>query len=118
MWLFLTELQNCCLQMLTIGNVICRWFDRHCQHKQLTVDYLESISDAHQGIGKLEKRDAASKRLYEERIQALAEKLWESAGEPAGGPAAFKVEAEHQLKYALQGRKLADTNFEQLENLE
>lgn len=118
MWLFLTELQNCYLRMLTIGNVICRWFDGYCRHKNIAVDYLKSITDTHEGIGKLEKRDAATKRMYEERVQAIAEKLWEKAGKPAGGPSVFKVEAKHQLESVFQVRKPADTNVEQIESSE
>jgi hypothetical protein len=97
MWLFLTELQNCYHQMLTIGNVVCRWFDTYCRHRGIAVDYLKSITDSHEGIGKLEKREDASRRMYEERVQAIAEKLWQNAGKPAGGPPIFRREAKVKL---------------------
>ena len=109
MWLFLTELQDCYLRMLTVGNVICHWFDSYCQHRCIEVDYLKSITDSHEGIGKLEKRDDTLKRMYEERVQAIAEKLWEHAGKPAGGPPIFRQDAKNKLDALLERQDLQET---------
>ncbi len=102
-WLFLTELWGCSLQIISAGRVIASWFNKYCGVRNVTPDVLPSIRTEHEGIGTIEKKEAAEKRLLEGKIEQLAKELWKQNGSPEGGHQQFLAAARQKLSDILGG---------------
>lgn len=100
-WLFLTELWSACLAMKSAGKQIVHWFNRYCEHHQITPEVLTSILDNNPGLGTQEKKDAKEARLLQEKVEAVATELWRGEGCPAGGPEQFRAAALSELQAVL-----------------
>lgn len=100
-WLFLSEIWGASLKIGNGGKVMNWWFRQYCETHQVTADVLDSIRLRNPGLGELEKVEAKRQRVFQEKSQQLAGKLWEQHGCPSGGPILFLHEAEKQLRELL-----------------
>lgn len=101
-WLFLSQIWWRGMEMYASGKVIVGWFKRYCAHHGITPPVLDSLSNQHAGIGSVEKEEAKTKRLFEEKIEQLALSLHEEHGKPPGGHHQFLAAARQQLGRKLQ----------------
>lgn len=101
-WMFLTVLWQLGLEIGNAGRPIARFLDAYCDHHGVAPDVLNSLLDDHPGIGTQETEVTRKARLFKERVQQLAEDLWEQAGQPAGGSAQFMAVADEQLRKAME----------------
>jgi hypothetical protein len=102
-WLFLTEIWKSALHIQCAGNTIVGWFERHCHHHGLIPDVLPSVLDDAPGIGQQEKEFARKQRLFHEKADELAKRLWTDRGSPSGGHLQFLDEARTLLSKTIQG---------------
>jgi hypothetical protein len=100
-FLFLTELWKCAHHIRNAGVLLEQFYEHYCQAHSPTTDVLASLKTHHPGIGALEKQEEKEARAVEEKTDALARSLWEQAGQPHGGHAAFREIARQQLLAAL-----------------
>lgn len=107
-WMFLTEIWRTCLELGNAGRVIAAWFRRYCEHHQVSVDVLPSLSHENPGIGTQEKEADRTRRLFREKAQELATELWNQNGRPNGGSIQFLPAAQEQLREALEAGIGAD----------
>jgi hypothetical protein len=107
-WMFLIEMWKCAMEIGDAGNVISEWFKDYCDHHGISPDVLDSLLKHHSGLGVAEKEEDRRKRLFNEKVEQLAEGLWEQAGRPDGGPTQFLVVAREQLAQIMQGKGLSD----------
>lgn len=101
-WMFLTEMWKLTLEIGNAGRIVARWFAAYCAHHGITPDVLNSLRDDHGGLGAAEKEEARRERLFREKVEQLAQGLWEQGGRPAGGPSQFLTAARDQLGRTLQ----------------
>ncbi len=102
-WLFLNEIWKCGLEIGNAGRVISAWFRHWCEIHRVSPDVLGSLRDAHSGLGAVEKEEDRRARLFQEKVEELAEELWKQNGRPAGGPREFRVTAQDRLTQMLEG---------------
>jgi hypothetical protein len=100
-FLFLTEIWQCALRIRNAGVLLEQFYEIYCQVHSPATDVLASLKTHHPGIGALEKQEDKEARAVEEKTDALARSLWEQAGRPKGGHAAFRETARLQLLAAL-----------------
>ena len=100
-WLFLNEIWECALDFHNAGVVIAKFYDRYCQSRNITPTVLPSLQTDHPGFGMLEKKADQETRILREKAEELARALWEQAGRPVGGHAAWVKPALEQLKAAI-----------------
>lgn len=96
-WLFLTEMWKLSLEIGKVGKIIAWWFKHYCDHHSVSPDVLNSLRDDHAGLGAAEKEKDRRKRLFEEKVEQLANQLWEEAGQPAGGHSQYLFVARDRL---------------------
>jgi hypothetical protein len=104
-WLFLTEIWNCGLKIASAGSAIADWFKHYCEFHRIVPDILGSLRSEHGGLGKAEKEEDRTIRLFREQVEELEVQLWKEAGKPDGGPLQFRLTAQQQLREALGGDK-------------
>ncbi len=101
-WFFLKELVDCAGHIRRAGDIIVNWFDRYCEYHGIA-DTATSVAKDHPGIGTKEKEQVRQHRLFREKVDELAKRLWADAGSPAGGHWQFLQEAETRLNKVLGG---------------
>ncbi len=101
-WLFLTEIWKCSVEIRNAGAWMAEWFRRYCDHHGVSPDVLRSMRDDHAGLGAIEKQEARSARLFDEKAVELARELWNQHGRPEGGPDQFRPAAREQLLKRLR----------------
>lgn len=101
-WLFLTEMWQCAMEIRNVGKGIAWWFTHYCQHHGISSDVLNSLRDDHAGLGADEKEADKQQRLFREKVEQLAVELWEQNGRPFGGISPFLATAREQLSRTLQ----------------
>ncbi len=106
-WMFLKELRYCAGPMRSAGVIIARFYDRYCQHHDVSADVLASVSDANPGIGTREKKEERCERILQEKANELAEAMWQEKDPPPGGPTQFLDEARRQLEAAISAQAAA-----------
>jgi hypothetical protein len=99
-WLFLVEVWKFALEFASAATVIAEFYDRYCQFYNVTDEVLASMRIDHPGIGTLEKKEVQEARVLREKAEELARALWDRAGRPESGHAAFVALALEQLKAA------------------
>jgi hypothetical protein len=102
-WLFLTDIWKCAIEIGNAGVMMAEFYDRYCQCHSTHSGVLPSVRTDHPGLGTLEKKEAQETRILREKAEELAVALWERAGRPEGGHAAFVKLALEQL-IAATGR--------------
>jgi Protein of unknown function (DUF2934) len=100
-FLFLTELWKCALHVRNAGVLLGQFYELYCQAHSPAAHVLASLKTHHPGIGALEKQEVKEARALEEKTEELARALWQQAGKPPGGRAAFRETARRQLLDAL-----------------
>lgn len=100
-WMFLMEIWRASLQIQSAGRQITSWFNRYCDQHMVAADVVASFRVDNPGIGMEEKEEDRKARLFREKKQELAERLWAQNGYPPSGPGQFLGEAESQLKRVL-----------------
>jgi hypothetical protein len=103
-WLFLCSILDCASKICCAGKIIVNFFELYIKQGGETCNFLDSVGRENPGIGKLETAEAKEKRLFAEQVTCLAQKLWEQAGSPDGGPTMFAKQAEQGLYDAFHGR--------------
>lgn len=98
MWLFLNTIHELARRMIAAGKQIISWFDRYCQHHQITPAVLDSILNDNPGLGSQERQADRQARLFREKVEQLAKELWLERGSPIGGPTLFLTEAKETLE--------------------
>ena len=101
-WMFLTQMWKCALEIGNAGRQIAWWFKHWCNHHNVAPDVLNSLRNEHAGLGADEKEADKRQRLFREKVAQLATDLWEQAGRPVGGPSTFLDVAAAQLTDALK----------------
>lgn len=96
-WLFLTEIWRLSLEIINAGRIISWWFQHYCDHYAISPDVPNSLRDNHAGLGAAEKEEDRRARLFQEKVEQLANCLWEEAGQPSGGQSQFLLVARDQL---------------------
>jgi len=96
-YLFVSELWLASVHFLNAGRVIARVYDSYCQARGHAPSLVDSVSIETPGLGQLEKKEARQGRLRAQKVQQLAESLWEENGRPVGGPDQFLPLARQQL---------------------
>jgi hypothetical protein len=99
-WLFLIQIWKCAIEIHNAGVVMAEFYDRYCQAHSTAPGVLASLSADHPGLGALEKKADREARVLREKAEELAKALWERAGRPSGGPAAWVQPALEQLMAA------------------
>lgn len=99
-WLFLNEIWKCAIEYRNAGDVIVNFYDQYCQSRNTAPGVLPSLRADHPGFGALEKKADKEARILREKAEDLAKALWEQAGRPDGGYAAWMTRALEQLKAA------------------
>lgn len=102
-FLFLEELQKANSEIRSAGRTVAWWFDRYCEHHQISPDVLPSLRHDAPGLGSMEKEGARKARLFRERAEDLAVEIWKEKGRPEGEPMQCYPEAKEQLSQALGG---------------
>jgi hypothetical protein len=102
-WLFLGEIWGCALQLKNAGKIISWWFKVYCDHHKISPDVLDSLTKQVSGLGAGEKEKDRQARLFQEKVEKLAQDLWEQNGRSAGGPAQFLAVAKEELTKRLGG---------------
>lgn len=100
-WLFLAELWKSSLQIISAGRTIVLWFEGYCAHHGLMPDVLPSVVDDAPGIGTQEKESSRKNRLFREKAEELAKRMWTDRGLPAGGHLQFLNEAHALLRQSM-----------------
>lgn len=97
MFLFLTELHSCCLQICNAGNQIAKLFSSYCERNGIDVEIVPLAKDCNPMIGSMEKSVDRNFRLHREQVERLANDLWIEDGRPSKGAASFIETAEQHL---------------------
>lgn len=101
MFLFLGNVELCAKQISAAGKMIKTWFEAWEKHHVPQRPFVDSFGKVHTGLGSAETRDEKIKRVFAEKVQALAKKLWEQNGSPMGGHLPFMEQAMSALKGEL-----------------
>ena len=99
--LFLTELWKCALHVRNAGVLLEQFYDLYCQAHSPEANVLAPLKTHHPGIGDLEKQEDKEARALAEKTEEFAMTLWQQAGQPQAGHAAFRETARRQLLDAL-----------------
>lgn len=100
-WIFLCDLWACSLHIGNAGRIIVDFYERYCDHHNVSASIISAASDECPGIGTLEKRQDRNDRVLRERTEELAQNLWENAGRPQAGLEAFRNKASVQLREVM-----------------
>ena len=72
-WMFLTEMWKLALEMGNAGRPIAEFLKYYCEHHKVSPDLLKSLRDYHAGLGTVEKEEDRRKRLFQEKVEQLAQ---------------------------------------------
>lgn len=100
-WLFLSELWSCAIELRNVGSVVAEFYDHYCRAHGLSTDALVSPAVIGVGFKTIETRAEHESRVLREKAEELAKSLWETAGHPHGGHAQYLTTALNQLKAAI-----------------
>lgn len=100
-WLFLTEIWQASLQIISAGRQIARVYEAYCNYWGKWPDLLDSVANDTPGLGQLETKENKRQRVFSARAEALSFQLWEEGGRPEGGPAEFLKQAYDALNNSL-----------------
>ena len=100
-WLFLVELSACAAHIINAGQFIAEFYDHYCRSHRLSPAILPSVSDGNPRLGKLLKQKELKKRVFEEKVEAVAHSMWTAAGKLPGGPSQFLAQAREKLRAAM-----------------
>lgn len=94
-YMFLVEVWQLSLLFVNAGRVIADWFGSYCSAHSITPDVLRSLRDEHSGLGIVERVADRRARVFREKTEELAMKLWIDDGRPDGGPSQFLLIAHN-----------------------
>lgn len=100
-WLFLTTVHCAALHIANAGRQMRAFLRAYLQSHGATPSFRGSSVIDHAGVGALEKPEDMKARVFAEKAEQLALRLWQEAGRPESGPAEFLPQAREQLRRCL-----------------
>ena len=102
-WLFYTTVYLLSAHYVSAGRPIQSFLRAYTQAHNASPSFDRSCVTDGSGVGALEKAADRKARIFREKAEELAFRLWQGAGRPEGGPTQFLQEARDELRRRLEG---------------